>query len=130
MLFKIFYSDRTEIGLTREDFDRFPDVDVQLLLVKLDPELAGKSRVGFYQERQGLWGDCAFYLWGADDHPTGVTPDAVLDRWAQWCGDTSVTIADLSLDNLKSIGVKIGRSVDTPVFEQIVRNAINDPDIP
>ena len=53
----------------------------------------------------------------------------MLDRWRAKTGETNVTLADLSLDDFRSIGVKIGRSIPTPQFEQILRLAIEDPEI-
>lgn len=129
MIFKVHYENEVLKGETREDWDAMPWEGVQILMVKLPPS-AGKSRVGWYRDNPGLWGEFAHYWWGVDGYPEGVTPDAVLDRWREKTGRTDVTLADLSLDDLRSIGVKIGRSITTPEFERILKAAIEDPEIP
>lgn len=129
-MFKIFYSDKEVLGETREDWDNAPQRDVQLLLVSCDPTLVNKTRVGWFNDRPGWYGEVAYYWWGeADDKPSGITPDTILDKWAELTGKTDVTIADLSLDDLQSIGVKLGRSIDTPDFRVIVKRASEDKDI-
>ena len=128
-MFKLFCSDRTFVGETLEDWDGMPWRDVQFVLVKLDPDVSGKSRVGWYRDNPGLWGEYAYYWWGVDGYPEGVTPDAVLDRWAELTGKTDITLADLSLDDFRKIGVKIGRTVESELFERILALAINDESI-
>jgi len=128
-MFKIFYKDREVLGETKGEWDIAEQTGIQVILVKCDMESEGKSRVGWYRDNPGLWGEYAYYWWGADDKPTGVTPDAVLDRWKQKTGRTDVTLADLSLDDFASIGVKLGRSIDSPDFEAILQRAVNDEDI-
>ena len=133
-MWKLYWTDDDDVltvtaGKSRRDWNKATWCGIQLLAVKLDPKSHGKSRVAWYRDNPGLWGEYGFYQWGSDGHPEGVTPDAVLDRWRAKTGETNVTLADLSLDDFRSIGVKIGRSIPTPQFEQILRLAIEDPEI-
>jgi hypothetical protein len=112
------------VGSWKSDWDDMPWVGVQLLLVKLDPELTGKDRVGWYQDKPGLFGEDGYYLWGADDHPTGVTPDAVLDLWRRYSGATNAHLDELTLDDYRTIGVKIGRSIDSVDFDKLLHNIL------
>ncbi len=138
MLWKLFYSDSVVEGKSRVKWDSSPATGVQVLLKQLDPEKDDKSRVGYHGQDEvmeqlsptkGMWEGCHFYAY-LKDGPTGVTPDAVLDLWAFKTGDRSVSVGDLSLDDLWSIGVKCGRSVPNEEFAAILERAINDPAIP
>lgn len=137
MIWKLSYPATVTGGESRESWDSFPVTGVQVLLKALDPEKAGKTRVGWHGQDEvmqslsptkGLWEGCHFYAY-LEDGPAGVTPDAVLDLWHQKTGDSSVTVGDLSLDDLKSIGVKCGRSLPNEEFAPILEAAINDPAI-
>ncbi len=130
-LWRLYYEYETIAGGSRTEWDAAPVCGVQILMVKLDLARDGKSRVGWYQERPDIWGGQAFYAWlPCDDGPSGITPDAILDSWQQSTGDTSVHIADLSLDDLASIGVKCGRSISNDAWAVLLDKAINDPAIP
>jgi hypothetical protein len=132
-MFKVRYSDKVLVGETKEDWLAMPDEDIQILQVSMSIELDGKSRVLWYRDNPGLWGEFAFYCWDDDGdgrHPTAITPDRVLGKHRERTGRTDVTLADLSLDDYRAIGVKLGKSIPTPHFEQILQDAVNDPDIP
>lgn len=117
-------------GKIRRKWDEAPWEGVQFLLVQLDQEKDGKSRVGWYRDNPGIWGEYGFYWWGVDGYPEGVSPDAVLDRWREKTGRTDVRLADLSLDDLRSIGVKIGRSIPSDQFDALLKQVLADPEIP
>ncbi len=138
MLWKLSYPDSVVEGRSRIKWDSSPTTGVQVLLKALDPEQAGKSRVGWHNQDEimrelsptkGLWEGCNFYAY-LKDGPSGVTPDTILDLWHQLTGDSSVTVGDLSLDDLRKIHVKIGRSLPDDEFAVILQAAINDPAFP
>lgn len=132
---KLYYSDAMTEGPVRvdtlEQWRRHPVVGVQVLAKELDRAESGKSRVVWYQDERGrrLFYDVAFYMW-QEDGPAGVTPDAVLHRWADRTGDSSVRVGDLSLDDLAAIDVKCGESLPDEKFNLILEMALNDPEIP
>ncbi len=127
---RLHYSDREEDNETGE-WDDLPVVDVQVLMVKLVDDKKMRSRVGWYVDGlyQRCFHDCHFYVMFPEG-PAGITPDAVLDLWQEKYGESNVRIADLSLDDLRSIRVKCGRSISDAEFDPILERAINDPDFP
>jgi hypothetical protein len=121
------------VGYDLRDWRRAPVRGIQTLAVKLSKEDDGKSRVVWYHtvHDHRVYHEVNFYAWfECDNRPSGVTPDAVLDRWAEKTGDTSVKVGDLSLDDLHSIDVKIGASVSNEEFADILAETINDLEIP
>ncbi len=114
---------------SEQEWDNLPVTDVQVLMVKLVDDKKMRSRVGWYVDGlyQRCFHDCHFYVMFPEG-PAGITPDAVLDLWAEKTGRTDVRIADLSLDDLKSIQVKCGRSISDAEFDPILARASADPD--
>lgn len=132
-LFKVYYTDGScLVGHTRADWRAMPWRGVQVLVVKLDLELDGKTRVVWYQDLEyaRVFHDVAFYAWfEGDGRPSGVTPDAVLDRFAARTGRGDVRVGDMSLDDLAELDVKIGESTTNAQFQAILERALSDPEI-
>ncbi len=125
-------------GETKAEWDAAPMEGVQVLAVKLSPELDaqcydGPSRVVWYQtaHHRAIFSDLHYYAWlNFESKPCGVTPNTVLEFWRATYGATDVRLGDLSLDDLASIGVKDGANVLGEHFAKILQAAIDDPEIP
>lgn len=137
-LWKLYYADGTVIrGTSLSQWRAAPPVGVQILAVKLDPELDEKSRVLYYRDdyylqklspTAGLWHGCAFYRWVAG-YPAGVTPDSLLDAYYEATGKTDVTVGDLSIHVIDGLDGKCGRSTSNEEFKRLLQQAVNDPEI-
>ena len=127
---RLYFSDR-EVDNTEGLWDELPVVDVQVLMIRLVDDPDGRSRIGWYKDGlyQRCFHDCHFYAMFSEG-PAGITPDAVLDIWQEKYGESNVRVGDLSLDDLRSIRVKCGRSISNEEFDPILARAINDPDFP
>lgn len=113
----------------RAAWDAAPVTNLQVLAKQV---LDGtKSRVLWHAENfyKRVHADFHYYAMH-EDGPAGITPDAVLDLWAESTGETHVRTSDLSLDDFAIMGVKCGRSIPDEEFDPILRAAIDDPEIP
>jgi len=134
---KIYYAgpgvqNQVVAGETKADWEAAPWRGVQILIVRLGRVDDNASRKGYYEDNQSrrLFYDRSFYAWlDGDVAPSGVTPDAVLDFWATKTGDTAIKLGELSLNDLRSIGVKIGRSVPNAEFKAILQQVYDDTTI-
>lgn len=121
MNFRIYYDDGSTFDDLDGSWEDAPHLGV-VVLVTSDPDVGREFDHGARGE---------FYAWwpGASK-PWGFDRTGILDYLAE-CGWPETThLADLSLDEWRQAGVKLGRSVDNDRFRAIVARAAADPDFP
>lgn len=125
---RIYYGDGTTVeGTTKTEWNAAPSANVQVVVAKdpLPPDSPRNiGRVVFYGS--------PYYIWGVSSPiPTAADGVGLLDDLLQrgLIADTA-TVEKLSLRNLTTWGVKIGRSISIQGFDDILKRAIDDPGFP
>lgn len=71
-----------------------------------------------------------FAWWPEATKPWGHDRVGILDYLAASGYPTCLLLSDLSLDDWRAAGVKVGRSIDNGPFREILRAAMDDPFLP
>jgi len=69
-----------------------------------------------------------FAWWPGTSKPWGYDRTGILDYLSAVGWPTTTRLADLSLDDWRQAGVKIGRSVDNAVWSETLARVVADPD--
>jgi hypothetical protein len=121
---KLWYADGTAYADADGPWADAPGVGVQALIVEDDD-------TGWTCE-EGSAGTVHNYVWwpGAD-RPWGVDHYGTLDYLvAVGALEPGAPVTVLALEDLVAVGVKVGRSIDTPAFEAIAARARADDYFP
>lgn len=121
MRWKLYYDD----GATFSDEDgRWEDAPHRgvLVLATEDPDVGRELDHGPRGE--------FFAWWPQATKPWGHDRIGILDYLAEAGYPATTRLADLSLEDWRAAGVKVGRSVDNHAFRATLAAAIDDPYLP
>ena len=129
----VYYRDSDVEIRSREDWLRAPSKDVQLLACRSD--LVGRylddATGGPKPNVWGLYGHGWYVWWAGEAVPWGADPDGLRDYLTEAGVMTDgESLSDISFDRIAATGAKMGRSVETRVFDSIVAKAMADPRLP
>lgn len=121
MRWKLYYADGTTFSSEDGVWSDAPYRGVVVLSTE-DPNVGRELDHGARGE---------FFAWWPDaTKPWGHDRVGILDYLAATGRPTSLLLADLSLDDWRAAGVKIGRSLDNHLFREILLAAMDDPFLP
>ncbi len=120
-MWRLYYDDGSTFDSLDGQWADAPALGV-ITLVTSDPDVGRELDHGARGE---------FYAWwpGASK-PWGHDRTGILDYLRAVGWPTSTVLADLSLDDFKGAGEKVGRSVDNDVWRAVMAAATSDPDFP
>lgn len=130
----IWYGDGSDVEIrSREDWLRAPPKGVQL--VACTSEKVGQylddATGGPKENVWGLYGHGWYVWWPGEEVPWGADPDGLRDYLTVMGVLTDAqSLSDLSFETIAAAGAKMGRSVETRLFDGIVAKAMNDPRLP
>lgn len=121
MRWRLYYDDGSTFDNDDGAWNDAPHLGV-ITLVTEDPDVGRELDHGARGE---------FYAWWPEaSKPWGFDRIGILDYLQEIGFETSTHLADLSLDEWRDAGVKLGRSVDNKVFRAVIAAATSDPDFP
>lgn len=130
----VWYGDGSDVEIrTREEWLAAPAKGVQILACR-------SAKVGQYLDdatggpKKNPWGTFGrgwYVWWPGEDVPWGCDPDGLRDYLTEVGVMTDrQSLADVPGDAIFAAGAKMGRSVETGLFDEIVAKAMADPRLP
>jgi hypothetical protein len=118
MKFKIYYGDGSTYSDEDGLFEDAPYLNVMILATE-DPDVGRELDFGARGE---------FYAWWpGKTKPWGFDRVGILDYLHEIGYPESTYLSDLSLEDFKKAGVKIGRSIDNHEFRSVLQMVNEDP---